>query len=300
MIYSILQTVNKGVEKPVRFSLNFLIGTVFYIVAHWLLFSSLGDKYAHVKKFRMVIYAIFCIDFFMFLKIRNTLIKEKSVIPTGYPPSNVKEEKEIKDERNKREEKEDRNKRDKREAKEESEEREKREEKEAEEEREVKEEREDKCVKTVKEVKEDTNVEEPEMKHEKRTNATKEYSDKQSEHVGMKKSLDIKSEASIPIYRNKRADMISVELPVYVSSKQKHIVKRKEERKKDLEKEDVKNIENTSKEIKAMNKEINEALDKPLCSITISKKDKCSTTEEKFDETDEEEMKKIMSDTPTQ
>jgi hypothetical protein len=76
-MYSILQSVNKGVAKPVRFSLNFFIGTVFYVILHWLLFSSFMDKYPMFKKFKYAIYVLFAVDFYVFLNIRN---KQRNII----------------------------------------------------------------------------------------------------------------------------------------------------------------------------------------------------------------------------
>ena len=70
-MYSILQSINKGVNKPTKYSLNFFMGTLFYVVLHWLIFSSLVDKYPVVKKLRLSIYAIFAVDFYFYLYLRN-------------------------------------------------------------------------------------------------------------------------------------------------------------------------------------------------------------------------------------
>jgi hypothetical protein len=90
-----------------------------------------------------------------------------------------------------------------------------------------------------------------------------------SEHVSNKeivKPVDVKSVASIPVYKKKKLDVVSVELPVYVSNRQKHI-------EKDVVKE-----------------QYNEKISIPV------EEDKQEDIEQ---ENIEEEIEKIMSDTTT-
>lgn len=62
MIFTLLYSSHILVENKYRNTYLYFIGSILYVVIHWLLFSSIGTKYALIQKYKNIFYAIVVCD----------------------------------------------------------------------------------------------------------------------------------------------------------------------------------------------------------------------------------------------